>query len=198
MKNYKESIVLSPKESLTGRALSVKGQSKNNAEYLADIFFSFVIGDTQPAKVFWTRLKYNFFTDNIAVYMEKLHFGLIKKKLELPVIKFHEEKPNDKIKIVIDDRKGIYRRTDKGEFCYTIKNPSNRFTVINSLQGKDRVKVSEMEAHTGQEDKIIRASIKNINKLFRKMVDVPYDLILHLGTGGYSLNTDQFDIRINE
>ena len=195
MKNYKESPTLSPRESLTGRALSVKEQSKNNAEYFTDIFFSSVFGDFEPAKVFWTRLKYHFSIDDIAVYMEKLHAGLIKKTLELPVIKFQEEKAGDRIKIVIDDQKGIYQEGQE-QLAYSIERISKRMKLIKHLVAKDNCSLSELNRITRQDKVVTMKSIPEINELFREKLQLTDDLILSVDTGGYSINKDVYAVII--
>ena len=195
MRNYKESPTLSPKESLTGRALTVKEISKNNAEYFADIFFSSVFGDFEPAKIFWTRIKYHFSIDDIAVYMEKLHAGLVKKTLELPVIKFQEEKVDDKIKIVIDDQKGIYQE-GKEQLAYSVARISKRMKLIKHLAAKDNCSLSELNRITRQDKVVTMKSIPEINELFREKLQLTDDFILSVDTGGYSLNRDVYAVTI--
>lgn len=196
MKNYKESPTLSPKEALTGRALTVKEKSKNTGEYLTDVFFSSVFGDFEPAKVLWTRIKYQFSIDDIAIYMEKLHAGLVKKTLELPVIKFQEEKVSNKIKIVIDDRKGIFQ-AGKEQAAYGVERGSNRMKLIQHLMTKDNCGISELEDITEQTRSVTIKAMKHINELFRENLHLTDDLILSLKTGGYSLNKEVFDISIS-
>ncbi|MCX6715500.1 MAG: hypothetical protein NT077_00600 [Candidatus Taylorbacteria bacterium] len=196
MKKYKESLTLSPKESLTGRALAVKEQSKNTGEYLTDIFFSFVFGNIEPAKIFWTKFKYLCFTDNVAVYMEKLHSGLIKKKLELPVITFNGEKPiSSKIKIIIDDNKGIYQE-GKELLAYNIERISKRMKLIKHLVAKDNCSLSELNGITRQDKIVTMKSIPEINELFKSKLDLNDDLILSIDTGGYSINKDVYAVTI--
>ena len=195
MNNYKESPTLSPKEALTGRALTVKENSKNNAEYFTDIFFSSVFGDFEPAKVFWTRFKYHFSIDDIAVYMEKLHAGLVKKTLELPVIKFQEEKVSDRIKIVIDDNKGIYQ-DGKEQLAYSIERISKRMKLIKHLVAKDNCSLSELNRITRQDKVVTMKSIPEINELFREKLQLIDNLILSIDTGGYSINKDVYTVMI--
>jgi hypothetical protein len=195
MKNYKESPTLSPAEALTGRALSLKEQSKNNAEYFTDIFFSSVFGNFEPAKILWTRLKYHFSIDDIAVYMEKLHAGLVKKTLELPVIKFQEEKADDRIKIVIDDNKGIYQE-GKEEFAYSIERISKRMKLIKHLVSKYICSLAELNRVTRQDKVVTMKSIPEINELFREKLQLTDDLILSIDTGGYSINKDVYAVTI--
>ena len=195
IKKYKESLTLSPEESLTGRALAVKETSKNTGEYLTDIFFSSVIGDIEPAKIFWTRLKYQFFTDDIAVYMEKLHAGLVKKTLELPVIKFQEEKVDDRIKIVIDDNKGIYQE-GKEQLAYSIERISKRMKLIKYLVARDNCSLAELNRITKQDKVVTMKSIPEINELFKSKLGLSDDLILSIDTGGYSINKDVYAVTI--
>lgn len=195
MRNYKESPTLSPAESLTGRALAVKENSKNNAEYFTDIFFSSVFGDFEPAKILWTRLKYHFSIDDIAVYMEKLHAGLVKKTLELPVIKFQEEKASDRIKIVIDDQKGIYQ-DGKEQMAYSIERISKRMKLIKHLVAKDICSLAELNRITRQDKVVTMKSIPEINELFKSKLDLNDDLILSIDTGGYSINKDVYAVTI--
>lgn len=195
MKNYKESPTLSPAESLTGRALAVKENSKNNAEYFTNIFFSSVFGDFEPAKILWTRLKYHFSIDNIAVYMEKLHAGLVKKTLELPVIKFQEEKVDDRIKIVIDDNKGIYQEGQE-HLAYSIERISKRMKLIKYLVARDICSLAELNRVTRQDKVVTMKSIPEINELFKSKLDLNDDLILSIDTGGYSINKDVYAVTI--
>ena len=196
MKNYKESLTLSPKESLTGRALSVKEQSKNVGEYLTDIFFSSLFGNTEPAKIFWTKFKYHCFTDNVTIYIEKLHSGLIKKKLELPVIAFGDNKPTDgRIKIVIDDNKGIYQE-GKEQLAYSIERISKRMRLIKHLITRDNCSLAELNRITRQDKVVTMKSIPEINELFREKLLLTDDLILSVDTGGYSINKDIYAVTI--
>ncbi len=195
VKKYKESLTLSPKESLTGRALAVKEQSRNIGEYLTDIFFSSLFGDIEPAKVFWTRIKYHFFTDNVAVYMEKLHSGLIKKKLELPVIEFKVEEADDRIKIVIDDNRGIYQ-DGKEQMAYSIERISKRMKLIKHLVTRDNCSLAELNRVTRQDKVVTMKSIPEINELFKSKLDLSDDLILSIDTGGYSINKDIYAVTI--
>jgi len=127
--------------------------------------------------------------------MEQIHNLLIPQLLE-----FCTQKPevvpvkNPKINIFIDEKKGIYRETEKGILAYKIKTSSKRFHVIITLFGKDRVKTSLLAQATNQTEAVLRKEIDKTNYLFAVNLKFQTPLILKLGTGGVCLNWDRLNI----
>ena len=144
------------------------------------------------------KMTYNFKRKKYPLYMENVHRLLVQQLLEL-----HTQKQevmvieNTKIAIIIDHKKGIYRETENGILAYKIKIPSNRFTFIDLLFGKERVKTSVLAEAVGYTEELVRKEIIKTNDLFTNRLDVNDHLILKVGTGGYSLNTDVFSITKN-
>ncbi|MEI6296074.1 MAG: hypothetical protein WCO84_00305 [bacterium] len=137
---------------------------------------------------------------DIEIYLRKIKYpgyedGLLGAYMEHQI--FDNEVPKGVLKtpIIINDKKGIYR-LDKPELFYGVKNPSKRFDLIIYLSCKDKVSVSELAKETKQGQAVIMKEIKNINSIFRKKLAVVSDLIKHIETSGYSLNKDDFDIKI--
>jgi hypothetical protein len=132
------------------------------------------------------------------MYFKQLHENLI-----LLILKISSEPSgiipkinNLKIKIIIDDKKGIFK-ADNDKLTYPIERKSKRMTIIKHLLTKDTISLHELMTITGQTDTVVMKSITEINQLFREKLKVAYDLILKNPTGGYSLNKTDFDIRVN-
>jgi hypothetical protein len=177
MKAYKESTDHNDEKVLTGMSLLFQNES--------------ISGKLMGT---WDQFKLYCALDDLVIWMERIHATLVKKLLEVekpePVIAF--DAPN-KIKIVIDDRKGIYQ-ADKEQNAYGIERDSNRMKLIEHLISKDNCGIAELEEITGQARNVTIKSIAKINELFREYLHLVDDLILSLKTGGYSLNKDVFDI----
>lgn len=146
----------------------------------------------------WEQFKLYCALDDLVIWMERIHATLVKKLLEIEkpesVIAF--DAPN-KIKIVIDDRKGIYQ-AGKEQNAYGIKKDSMRMVLIKHLISKDNCSINELINLTEQTKNVTVKSVLEINELFRENLKLTDDLILHLKTGGYSLNKEVFDIAIQQ
>jgi hypothetical protein len=101
---------------------------------------------------------------------------------------------SSKISIIIDNKIGIYAENNP-ESCYKIKSNSKRMKMISQLFLKDKVTLSELKKESNQPATLIMKEIKQINLNFRQKLNMAYDLIIHIPTGGYSLNKDRFDIK---
>ncbi len=146
----------------------------------------------------WTQFKLYCSLDYLVIWMERIHATLVKKLLEIekpePVITFDAP---PKIRIVIDDRKGIYQ-SGKEQNAYGIKKDSMRMVLIKHLISKDNCSIKELIEFTEQTKNVTVKSIPEINELFRENLKLTEDLILHLKTGGYSLNKEVFDIAVKQ
>ncbi len=179
IKTYKESTDHTDEKILTGMSLLFQNESISEK----------LMGT-------WDQFKLYCALDDLVIWMERIHATLVKKLLEIekpePVITFDSP---PKIKIVIDDRKGIYR-AGKEQNAYGVERDSNRMKIIKHLIAKDNCGIAELEAITQQARNVIIKSITKINELFRENLHLTDDLILSLKTGGYSLNKDVFDITV--
>ncbi len=101
---------------------------------------------------------------------------------------------SSKISITLDPRKGIYR-SDNPESNYPIKSDSKRALIISHLCHNDKASILELEKETKQPNTLTMKEIKQINLNFRKKLNVAYDLIIKIPTGGYSLDKDRFEIK---
>ncbi len=101
---------------------------------------------------------------------------------------------DSKTKIMIDDRKGIYR-TDNPTLVYKIQIPSKRFDLILFLAKEDKVSLSDIAKKFNQTPTLVMKEMKTINKTFQSKLKVFNDLIARLDTSGYCLNRDKFDIQ---
>ncbi len=144
----------------------------------------------------WFKDKRNFYEPQLRKFHAILLDELQKVKESKQIQTTITEKKQIKRKIIIDDKKGIYR-DDNPELNYKIKKDSKRFQIINFLIAKDKTAISEMEKEVKQEPTLIIKEIKKINELFRTQLKVSDDLVIHYPTGGYALNKDEFEIRIN-
>jgi hypothetical protein len=129
--------------------------------------------------------------------MEKLHAGLVKKALELPVIKFQDEIADDRIKVIIDDSNGIYQE-GKEQLAYSIERISKRMKLIKHLVGKNNCSLAELNRITKQDKVVTMKSIPEINELFRSKLNLNDDLILSIDTGGYSINKEVYSVTIRQ
>ena len=126
------------------------------------------------------------------VELRRFHLMFLEElgKVKEPI----QEKVNKKIKVFLDENKGIYRQTETGMLSYKIKVPSKRFHIVNYIFGKEKVKTSILATATRQTEELVRKEIDRTNELFCKNLKVGSALILKIGTGGYSLNTEEFNI----
>ena len=180
MKAYKESTDHTDEKILTGMSLLFQNES---------------ISDKLMGT--WTQFKLYCSLDDLVIWMERIHATLVKKLLEIekpePVIAFDAP---PKIRIVIDERKGIFQ-AGKEQAAYGIEKNSKRMKHIKHLNSKDNCGITELEDITHQTTSVTIKAVTGINKLFRESLHLTDDLILSLKTGGYSLNKDIFDISIS-
>jgi hypothetical protein len=142
------------------------------------------------------KMTYDFKRPKYPKYMEQIHTLLIPELLKLCTQKPEPDKAkNSQINIFINQKKGIYRETEKdGILAYKIQIPSNRFTFIDLIFGKEKVKTSVLAEAVGYTEELVRKEIVKTNDLFTDRLEVNDPLILKVGTGGYSLNTEIFNI----
>lgn len=129
-------------------------------------------------------------------YMSRLtqfHTSLLDELDKLPKTELQSNKT--RLQIIIDDRKGIYENNNP-KLSYGIKKNSKRSNLIKHLISKDNCGIAELENLTHQTTDVTIRCVSEINRLFREKLQLTDDLILHLNTGGYSLNKEVFDIRI--
>jgi len=180
IKAYKESTDHTDEKILTGMSLLFQNESISEK----------LMGT-------WDQFKLYCALDDLVIWMERIHATLVKKLLEVekpePVIAFDAPA---KIKIIIDDRKGIYQ-AGKEQAAYGVEKGSNRMKLIQHLISKDNCGISELEDITKQSRSVTIKSMQKINELFRENLHLTDDLILSLKTGGYSLNKEVFDISIS-
>ena len=179
MKAYKESTDHIDEKILTGMSLLFQNESISEK----------LMGT-------WTQFKLYCSLDDLVIWMERIHATLIKKLLEIerpePVITFDAP---PKIKIVIDERKGIFQ-AGKEQAAYGVEKGSKRMKLIKHLISKDNCGITELEDITHQTTSVTIKAVARINELFRESLHLTDDLILSLKTGGYSLNKDVFDIKV--
>jgi len=132
------------------------------------------------------------------IYFIQLHQALIPLilKISSETDKGSFKIDDTRIKIFIDDKKGIFK-ADNDQLSYPIKRKTKRMKLIKHLVGKDDCGVVELAKETNQFKETIMKEITEINRLFRHNLDVADDLIIHHDTGGYSLNKKSFDITLN-
>ena len=148
------------------------------------------------AGVALVKIGYSFNQKQYPMYMEKIHSLLTQKLLEI-----HTKKPltveNSKINIIIDSKKGIYQASND-KLSYKIDKISKRLKLIKYLAVKDNCRISELEGAMNQTKSSLITAIAGINKMFRKETGLVDDLVVHIDTGGYSLNKEIFVIEILE
>lgn len=123
--------------------------------------------------------------------LQKVH-PIIISILETEPEKTEENSHNPTL--VISNTKGIYQK-DVPDNTYPIKRDTKRHRLVQLLLEKDIVGLNDFEKELQQDRILIQKEIREINTLFREKVQVPYDLIIHNDTGGFSLNKNAFVIR---
>ncbi len=98
------------------------------------------------------------------------------------------------IKIKIDDKMGIYR-IDKPELRYPLGKSKKRMKLIKYLILHEHAGLKALMTATNQEKSAVITSITAINDMIQKKLETRHDFILHLETGGYSINKEDFEIK---
>ena len=142
------------------------------------------------------KIEYTFNQEKYHVYMSRIHSALTQQLLEIHTQKSHATE-SSKIHIIIDSKKGIYQ-ANNDKRSYKIDKISKRLKLIKYLAIKDNCRIWELEGFLHQTKSSIITAIAGINKKFRESTDLVEDLVIHIDTGGYSLNKDVFDIEILE
>ena len=98
-----------------------------------------------------------------------------------------------KIEISISQEEGIYRSEKKRKLSYSVRG--KRFRLIFSL--KDGRKDGSLLAGLFTEKNLSQLSkeIGQINETFKNKLKVKTKLIVHIKTGGYKLNKDDYEIK---
>jgi hypothetical protein len=172
-----------------------------NFQYRKEIIFRDMqrVQNKEPAvfkkdyfNIFWT------YRNDYKNYLQQLHNSFMTSLLSVNEEVREKLSGIEKIAIIFDDKKGIYRQDNK-DLCYEIEYGSERQKLISYLFPKDRASLFDIETDTNREGKseLIMKEIRKINSLFRTKLDVNEDLIFSIPTGGYCLNKDKFDIRMN-
>lgn len=99
-----------------------------------------------------------------------------------------------KISITIDSKKGIYR-IDNPKLCYPLGNTKKRMKLIKYLISHEYASLKALMTKTGQEKSAVITSINAINDMIIKKLETRHDFILHLETGGYAINKEDFEIK---
>ncbi len=159
----------------------------------AGVFYT--LGSKEKAKMEIINFQYH---DGIKLFKEnvqRIHTSLTNAIIYLQ--KVSGPATPDKICIIVDEKKGIYQ-SGKEQNAYGIKKDSMRMMLIKNLISKDNCSVKELMEITEQTKNVTVKSVLEINELFRENLHLTDDLILHLKTGGYSLNKEVFDIVVNQ
>ncbi len=181
IKAYKESTDHDDEKVLTGMSLLFQNESISEK----------LMGT-------WDQFKLYCALDDLVIWMERIHATLVKKLLEIekpePVIAFDAPA---KIRIVIDDRKGIYQE-GQDQLAYSVARISKRMKLIKHLITRDNCSLAELNRVTKQDKVVTMKSIPEINELFREKLRLTDDLILSVDTGGYSINKDIYAVTIKQ
>lgn len=143
--------------------------------------------------------------DNISNYVDKIIFSGNKTtlvKLQNFITQFdiqnkskgvsEDQKSSTKLKINIDDEKGIYRLIDNQPVRYPHATCKSKiFMTIRYLMVHESANLAELSKHNKQERKSVKRGIKDFNKASRSRLSLPVDPIT--GDGIYKLNQDYID-----
>lgn len=75
---------------------------------------------------------------------------------------------------------------------HKIKLGGKRLELVHMLKKSKHIRASEIRKVLKQDNDVISASKRIINERFRKMTDLPHDLIIHPSNGGYAFNNTYF------
>ncbi len=100
-----------------------------------------------------------------------------------------------KTTIYISQKNGIYKNEATKMPSYPIKN--RRSEIITHLKngGKDGKILANLCYKSNFAE--LSKAISNINKIFKKILKLKDDLIIHIPTGGYELNNEKYNTRFN-
>lgn len=101
-----------------------------------------------------------------------------------------------KISLKIDDKKGIYR-IDNPKLCYPLGKNKKRMKLIKYLISHEYASLKALMTKTDQEKSAVITSINAINGMIIKKLETRHDFIIHLETGGYSINKEDFEVKDN-
>ncbi len=201
MMKYKKSYDLLTPKDITGNT-AVRHEKffnfmANTLKYITKIFHLTDRKDSDIDVGFAIgKIEYTFNQEKYHVYMNRIHTLLTQKLLEIHTQKsFGTE--SSKIHIIIDGKKGIYQ-ANNDKRSYKIDKISKRLKLIKYLATKDNCRIWELEGFLHQTKSSIITAIAGINKKFRESTDLVNDLVIHIDTGGYSLNKEIFDIKVNK
>ncbi len=105
--------------------------------------------------------------------------------------RYGKPQKQENIKIFISKDLGMYREVNGKQLTYLIKG--KRFNLIINLRG-GKTYSKELIGIQNQDKSLVSKEIRIINKNFQRKLDLTDDLIIHIKTGGYKLNTDKFTI----
>ena len=83
-----------------------------------------------------------------------------------------------------------------GDKCYPMRGKKRPKIVKMLKDGKKELKI--FVELLQQQEPLVISEIRQINKIFRKKLNVTEDLIIHIPTGGYDLNRKCFEIKFIE
>ena len=198
MAKYKNSVsLLSPKE--------VFGETILFRERFLDIlflmvknfaqFFGMTIRKDIDMHLALQKVIYSFRQKKYSIYMERVHTLLVPQLLEIHAQS--REMKHTKVDLIIDSKKGIYRKNND-KLSYGVGKNSKRFKIIRYLLTKDDCSISELADITHQTNHVTMKSISEINRLFREKTLLSDNLICHNDTVGYFFNKDTFEPEIKE
>jgi len=182
-------------QDIIGDTLLFKERFLNTMNFLVVGFvklFRIPIKKDVEARTALYKMTYNFKRKKYPLYMEKVHTLLVQQlltahthKQELSAIE------STKIHIVFEDKKGVYR-ADNIALAYPVRKGKKRYRLIRYVMAKDNISIGELSDNLNQDKELTMKEIGDINRLFRKNLEVVEDLIIHIDTGGYSLNKEHF------
>jgi len=163
--------------------------------FLKGLIFLFTDRKDIPMNIALQQIIHNFASQRkYSMYFETIHTALKPQLLEIHTQ--DKELSSKKIRIIIDDKKGIYEDGQE-QTAYEIGKTSKRLKLIKLLKSKE-CHLAILVSSLYQKEGAIINSISAINKLFREKANQSYDLINHSDSIGYYLNTDKFEIKIKE
>lgn len=177
-----------------------RGEIINWSKKIDELGFSskFILQGLGKASIhgFWGEKKFTNINDPIQ-FCENLRIEAETKLKEL--FKIADERPHllnshNKESIYLSKQKGVCRKDCGDEKCYPIK--AGRWKLLYSL--RDGLKSGEFLSTTiWKHGRVTQVSkdIREVNKLFKKILNVKSNLIVRLETNGYRLNEEVFEIR---
>lgn len=99
----------------------------------------------------------------------------------------HDAQNHENITVYVSDVDGVFIKDGNKKLSYPVLRKSKRAKLIWKL-GEGIISGPDLEEYLESKLPNIKQEINDINEIFRKELGLKEDLIVHVGTGGYTFN----------